>query len=119
MTVQTPFEGRLLGAVEVSSNPFTPNGDGINDAVELVFPVFKVLGSKSLVLEVYGLDGILVRRQEKAVAHAAGLQHLSWDGRDRDGRLLPPGLYICRVGLKVEDQSADQPLTAKLIASVY
>ena len=97
----------------------TPNGDGINDTVELVFPVFKVLGSKSLVLEVYRLDGRLVRRQEKAVAHAAGLQRLSWDGRDRDGRLLPPGLYICRVGLEVEDQSADQPLTAKLVASVY
>ncbi len=119
MTVQTPFEGRLLGAVEVSPNPFTPNGDGINDTVELVFPVFKVLGPKSLVLEVYGLDGILVRRQEKAVAHAAGLQRLSWDGRDRDGRLLPPGLYICRVGLEVEDKNAEQPLIAKLIASVY
>lgn len=119
MTVQTPFAGRLLGAVEVSPNPFTPNGDGINDTVELVFPVFKVLGSKALVLEVYSLDGTLVRRQEKAVAHAAGLQRLSWDGRGRDGRLLPPGLYLCRVGLRVEDQSADQPLTAKLVASVY
>lgn len=119
MMVQTPFEGRLLGAVEVSPNPFTPNGDGINDTVELVFPVFKVLGSKSLVLEVYGLDGTLVQRQEKAVAHAAGLQRLSWDGRDREGRLLPPGMYICRVGLRVDDERGDQPLTAKIIASVY
>jgi hypothetical protein len=119
MTVRTPFDGRLLGAVEVLPNPFTPNGDGINDTVELVFPVFKVLGPKLLVLEVYGLDGTLVQRQEKALAHAAGLQRLSWDGRDRDGRLLPPGMYICRVGLRVDDQRGDQPLTAKIVASVY
>ena len=87
--------------------------------VTLVFPVFKVLGSKALVLEVYRLDGVLIRRQEEAVVHAAGLQHLSWDGRDGDGHLLPPGLFICRVGLRVDDQRGDQPLTAKLVASVY
>ena len=119
MTVFTPFDGDLLGAVEVSPNPFTPNGDGINDVVELVFPVFKVMGSKSLVLEVYGLDGGLAQRLEKPVAHAAGFQRLVWDGRDSSGRLVPPGLYICRVGLEVDDETIAQPVVVRLVASVY
>ena len=70
-------------------------GTGINDVVELVFPVFQVQGAKALILEVYGLDGQSVQRIERAVATAAGVQRLTWDGRDRLGRLLPPGLYVC------------------------
>ena len=38
LTVLTPVVGGLLGALEVTGNPFTPNGDGINDAVRFVFP---------------------------------------------------------------------------------
>ncbi len=119
MIVQTPFSGSLVGEVAVFPNPFTPNGDGVNDAVEFTFPVFKVQGQKPLVLEVYDLGGWRVQRLEKLVAHAAGLQHLSWDGRDAGGKLAPPGLYLCRIGLPVEARTIDQPMVAKLVASVY
>ena len=64
LTVFTPFTKAVLGEVAASSNPFTPNGDGINDVVELVFPVFQVQGAKALILEVYGLDGQSVQRIE-------------------------------------------------------
>ena len=119
MTVLTPVGGGLVGDVEVLANPFTPNGDGINDAVRFVFPIFKMPGQTSLVLEVYGLDGVLVHRAERAVAHAAGIQEVSWDGRDQDGKLLPPGMYICRVGPEVDTKTIDQPMVAKIVASVY
>lgn len=52
LTVFTPFTKAVLGAVTASSNPFTPNGDGINDVVELAFLVFQVQGAKALILEV-------------------------------------------------------------------
>lgn len=118
LTVFTPFTQAVLGEVAASSNPFTPNGDGINDVVELVFPVFQVQGAKALILEVYGLDGERVQRIEQAAATAAGHQRLTWDGRDRTGRLLPPGLYLCRVGLDV-DAEGEHATSTKLIASVY
>lgn len=118
LTVFTPFTKAVLGEVAASANPFTPNGDGINDAVELVFPVFQVQGAKALILEVYGLDGQSVQRVERAAATAAGVQRLTWDGRDRQGRLLPPGLYVCRVGVEV-DAEGEQTTSAKLVASVY
>ena len=119
LTVLTPVAGGLVGDMEVVANPFTPNGDGINDAVKFVFPVFKMPGQTSLVLAVYGLDGALVHRSEQPVAHAAGVHEVSWDGRDRDGVLLPPGLYICRVGPEVDAESVGESTVARVVASVY
>ena len=118
LQVLTPLGGGLLGEVAASSNPFTPNGDGINDVVELVFPVFAVQGAKALVLEVYGLDGQRVRQMAPVVAHAAGVQRVAWDGRDDWGRLTPPGLYLCRVGVEV-DAAGEQTTITKLVASAY
>ena len=118
LTVFTPFTKAVLGEVIASSNPFTPNGDGINDVVELVFPVFQVQGAKALVLEIYALDGQSVQRVEQAVATAAGVQRLTWDGRDQLGRLLPPGLYLCRVGVEV-DAEGERTMSTRLVASVY
>ena len=119
MTVLAPFGGGLLGQVEVAPNPFTPNGDGVNDLVEFTFPVFKIQGQKAMQLEVYTLEGRLVRRLEELAIHAAGLQRLVWDGRDDGGQLLPPGLYICRVGMEVDAENVERPLVAKLVSSVY
>ena len=118
LQVLTPFSGGLLGEVAVSSNPFTPNGDGINDVVELTFPVFAVQGAKELVLAVYALDGQRVRQMAPVVAHAAGMQRVTWDGRDDRGRLAPPGLYLCRVGVEV-DAEGEQAMSTKLVASAY
>ena len=118
MTVLNPFTGSLLGEVKVSSNPFTPNGDGVNEVVELSFTVFKVQGSKALLLEVFGLDGRQVRQIQQPTEFAAGRQRVIWDGRDDSGQLLPPGLYMCRVGLDV-DAEGIQPIVVKLVASVY
>ena len=119
LTVLTPVAGGLVGDMEVVANPFTPNGDGINDAVKFVFPVFKMPGQASLILEVYALDGSLVHRRAQPVAHAAGVQEVSWDGRDRGGVLLPPGLYICRVGPEVDAESIGESTVATVVASVY
>ena len=119
LTVLTPVAGGLLGQMEVVANPFTPNGDGINDAVKFVFPIFKMPGQTALVLEVYGLDGGLVYREDQSVAYAAGVQEVSWDGRDQDGVLLPPGLYICRVGPEVDAESIGESTVAAVVASVY
>ena len=119
LTVLTPVVGGLVGDMEVVANPFTPNGDGINDVVKFVFPVFKMPGQASLILEVYALDGSLVHRRAQPVAHAAGVQEVSWDGRDQGGVLLPPGLYICRVGPEVDAESIGESTVATVVASVY
>jgi hypothetical protein len=119
MAVQIPLDGGLLGEMEVGPNPFTPNGDGINDLVEFAFPVFKIQGQKSLLLEVYNLSGRLLLRHQNPAVHAAGLQRLTWDGRDDSGKLSPPGLYICRVGVDVDAEDVGRSTVARLISLVY
>ena len=44
LTVLTPVAGGLVGDMEVVANPFTPNGDGINDVVKFVFPYLRCRG---------------------------------------------------------------------------
>ena len=34
-----------------------------------------------------------------------GPQHLRWDGRDAQGQLLPPGLYLLEVALQSDEIS--------------
>ena len=67
LQVLTPLSGGLLGEVVASSNPFTPNGDGINDVVELVFPVFAVQGSQGV-----GARGVWLRRPTRAADGPGG-----------------------------------------------
>lgn len=118
MSVFTPFDGGILGPVSVQPNPMTPNGDGINDVAVFEFPVYKVQGSKELVLEIFGLDGRRVAERREAVEFTAGLHRLTWDGRGDAGRLVPPGMYLARIRINVDahNQKVEALLT---IAVVY
>ena len=49
----------------------------------------------------YSLDG---RRRARLPLplQASGPQRLTWDGRDAQGRLLPPGIYLIDVALRAD-----------------
>jgi len=46
-------------------------------------------------MRVLAVDGSLVREFEVSAGAADGRQ-IQWDGRDRSGRVVPPGLYLVR-----------------------
>ena len=73
---------------------FTPNGDGVNDEVEIGFVVFKAQGVEPEV-QIFDAAGRLVVRPEGSLAD--GRWRFTWSGRDPSGSLVPPGFYICRV----------------------
>ena len=85
--------GQTLQAPRVSPNPFTPNGDGINDEVVIAFDLFLLLEDVSVAVDIYDLSGRLVHRM-RPVSQGAGTAEVRWDGRDAAGVLLPPGLYL-------------------------
>ena len=68
--------------VQAVPNPFTPNGDGINDAIEFAFDLFLVLDQIEVAVEILDLSG---RRMHRVgpVSRTAGQTKLKWDGRDR------------------------------------
>jgi hypothetical protein len=87
---------RVLGAVSLSAAAFTPNGDQINDQVEIAYELLKVTEPVSVEVLVRDLSGRLVRRVYSD-ADGAGRHPRQWDGRDEAGQQVAPGLYICQV----------------------
>ncbi|MBM3239451.1 hypothetical protein FJZ31_24425 [Candidatus Poribacteria bacterium] len=70
-------------------NPFTPNGDGVNDFVRFYFE--NPQGVETIV-RIYDLRGALVRELTNVVT-----TEVTWDGKDEDGKLLELGLYIYQI----------------------
>ena len=78
--------------LRVAPNPFSPNGDGRFDAVQVRYDLANVAVPRAVTLRVFDLDGRLVRQLE--FGQKSGTHVVVWDGRDHDGRLVPPGLYL-------------------------
>ena len=99
------LEGPLIQDVALAQ-VFTPNGDGVNDELPVSFALLKVLQERPLEVEFFDLGGRLVGRGlNTAGAPKAGYNTFTWDGRDPGGRLVPPGIYLCRI--KVEADAED------------
>jgi len=89
-----------LGEIQKpSSNPFTPNGDGINDVVKFKFTVYK--DNSSVTLIIYNTLGYKVKEIAKDKKVRAGGNIEEWDGRDDAFQFLPTGIYIYE--LKISD----------------
>jgi hypothetical protein len=104
--LETDFTIRLIGEayvkgqpkVTVRPNPFTPNGDGINDQTVFDFSSFDI---SHPTLKLFNIAGRLIRSLEPSRPR----QEFYWDGLDDDAQLVPPGLFIYIIeedGRKIE-----------------
>jgi hypothetical protein len=109
---------RLLDDVAVVPPTFTPNGDGINDRGTIQATIFAVEGAKHLQVEIYDLSGRCLRDLSVARLHPSGQHRVSWDGRDQEGRLVPPGIYAVRLGFAT-DARLEGTRTMRLVHVVY
>ena len=57
-----------------------------------------------MAVEIYRLDGRRVRRLVQE--GRARAYHFEWDGRDRDGRIVHPGLYLYEIRVDAGDEGA-------------
>ena len=105
--VSLPVDGSLLTRLDMGAGIFTPNGDGVNDALAISFDVLKVIDARPIEARVYDLRGRLVRTLRDA-SGVAGHYQLTWDGRSDSGAMVPPGLYLLR--LQVAGDSATRTL---------
>jgi hypothetical protein len=112
--------GGLINEVTMA-RVFTPNGDGINDEMDLSFTLLKVIEERPLEVGIYDLqgqqvglarpraiDGTVEAIGDPTVFGQAGLARFTWDGRNSEGNLVPPGIYVVRV--KLEADRADKEL---------
>lgn len=66
--------------------PFTPDGNGINDVTYFVLPE-EMMPTASV--KIYTIGGQFIRDVE-----GAGRDYLTWDGRDLNGLMAKPGVYL-------------------------
>lgn len=97
----------LLQGLSLSASAFTPNGDGINDELEISYSLFHLPEQVPVSLEVYSLDGRKVATLT-AGTQRSGTQTVRWDGRDQTRALLAPGLYLLSVAVEAEFVTAKQ-----------
>ena len=83
---------RTVGNVELRPQAFTPNGDGVNDRLGLAYSLFGVMEA-DVEIVFYNLAGRPVRRL-RLPGQRAGMNEAVWDGRDEQGRPVPPGVYL-------------------------
>ena len=105
----------IVSGLQVEPAAFTPNGDGINDAVAIQYDLLKLTEDRLVEVGVWDMSGRLVREVYVGWDHS-GQYIQPWDGRDSNGQLVPPGLYVCRVAV---DREGGRDSGTRLIAVAY
>ena len=102
ITVLSPdiTKGDLFGSFAIAPRVFTPNGDDINDAATIGYDILAVTRPTAVAVHVFDLSGRLVKPLYSGAALSGHYDHLSWDGRDANGKRVRPGLYL--VSLSVD-----------------
>ena len=93
---------RVLGALDLAGGIFTPNGDGVNDGLDIAYNLLKLVAPTPVVVQVRDVAGGLVREVYNGL-DAAGRHRRQWDGLDGRGQRVAPGVYICRVEVATEE----------------
>ena len=101
LTVRIDLDKPLICSLAATPNPFTPNDDATNDCTALTYSVLKLTAPARVVLDVFDLRGQLVRHLYDG-RQSRGTYVQEWDGRDDQGDLLPPGIYVYWLGVDAD-----------------
>jgi len=107
VSVQISLEGDLLADIEVLPNPFSPNGDGVNERVLLSYAVLRLTDAAPVRTEIYDLSGRRVAELGDGSGSSA-LFTVEWDGTGVDGRMVAPGIYLYRIIVESDGGSEER-----------
>ena len=85
LTVLAEMKRDILSNVQIWPNPFTPNGDGVNDTAEIQFEVTKVNATVGAEVRIFTLDGRSVRALRETWSHPGGMHRFEWRGEGDEG----------------------------------
>ncbi len=96
----------VLSELALGSSLLTPNGDRINDELDIAFTL---LGVEATATEigVYTLTGQQVRALMRGKLNK-GLYTEQWDGRDDQGALVRPGIYLLHLKVDADKEVSEQ-----------
>ncbi len=97
-----PDRHGLIGDLRIAPAVFTPNGDGVNDRLEIEFVLFKAQDVQPRV-QIYDLAGRLLT--DLVGANTGSSWRFNWSGRERTGSMAVPGVYLCRIDSATESST--------------
>ena len=115
LTVGGTIEDRLFTGIHFSSSVITPNGDNTHDELKLNYTLLKITSPVEVQVTTHSLIGTPVRSLYNQM-DLSGPQEIRWDGRDDEGRLVPPGLYLIRITANTD---AGENTQLRPVAVVY
>ena len=115
LSVRVPLnQDPVVHRVTVTPNPFTPNGDGINDQTTISYDLLHLINDVPVSLQVYDLAGRQVA--ELPVGKNQSGRHLvHWNGQNDQGRYLPPGLYVLQVKVVTDSGTVSRSSTVAVV----
>jgi len=116
LSINVPLNNSSIDKFTITPNPFTPNGDGINDDTAIAFSVFKITESRPVKVRIFTLDGHAVWESEQMLDSGNSL--IRWSGEDRHGNKVTPGLYLCQLELDADNSEGEFTQT-RLLSVVY
>jgi|SaaInl4_150m_RNA_FD_contig_91_208634_length_11134_multi_3_in_0_out_0_1 hypothetical protein len=115
LSIQGALSRELVMDLQVTPPAFSPNGDGINDELELSFILLRALNPVPVEITLFDLSGRTVRRlQTRGMMN--GPQSVIWNGRGDGGQLVPPGLYLLKLSVDTDTGSEEQ---TRLVGVAY
>ncbi len=115
ISVKAPLISSLVSAPQIEPNPFTPNGDAINDVAHISYKLLRVTSQVPVSVEIFALSGRLVKQIYAGDISIGEYSH-PWDGTDRSNRLVPPGLYVYRIAVDIQ---SEEGIKSGVIAVAY
>ena len=106
----------LLARLDFAPNPFTPNGDGVNDEIGVHYSLLSLSVPRPVEITIFDLAGRQVRSLFRGDELSGRYIDKGWDGRDDNGGLVAPGVYLLKITAK-GDGGSDQRMRS--IAVVY
>lgn len=111
ISVRIALGGSIVRNLRVFPNPFVPKD--VDDVTRISWDLLQLTRAVPFHLDIYDISGSLVRRFSGR--GGSGTYSKEWDGRDEQGKLVPPGVYIVRVRLETDSGREDRFTTVTLV----
>ena len=94
----------MIIGIHRTCNKLCRDDDGISDQIEISFDALKLVMPRPIRVQVFDLAGRKVRTLPSGNGLAQRYK-FTWDGRDEQSRLVPPGTYFVQVAIEGDSQS--------------
>ena len=102
-----------LTNVKIAPNPFSPDGNGVNDATTISYNLSE---NSYVTVEIYQQDTLVGKLTDNLFQTYGSYSHI-WDGKDGQGANLAGGQYTVKISAKAETGNIADPVSLGVFLS--